>query len=288
MRTIFFYLVGLLFLTLAKIKQTFFGYTTPKPFSSQEVDRCIAYDMDVVDKWLVHLRSYAPAVTVNNASVLELGPGSDLGIGWYLLFLHARSYQAVDINQLAQVAQPSLYEALFQRLALIDRAQSQRIEEEYRRYVQGKSNALRYTVEPQFAISKVVSPASVDLIVSQAAFEHFSDVEKTIAEISQVIKPGGRLVAEVDLQTHSRWVRENDPNSIYRYPDWLYNCFQFPGIPNRVRPWQYKEYLKAHGWKDIRVIPTSFTAKQIRVAKQFQDPKHQMEILTFILCATKA
>jgi len=61
------------------------------------------------------------------------------------------------------------------------------------------------------------------------------------------------LVADIDLMTHSRWIREADPNNIYRYPKWLYDLFYFPGIPNRNRPGDYQAAFERNGWPRVSV-----------------------------------
>ena len=43
--------------------------------------------------------------------------------------------------------------------------------------------------------------------------------------------PSNAAVSGLCLKTHSRWIRNRDPNNIYRYPDWLYRLFQFRGSP---------------------------------------------------------
>ena len=48
------------------------------------------------------------------------------------------------------------------------------------------------------------------------------------------------LVAEIDLQTHTRWIRNVDPLNIYRYSGQLYGSFRFSdgdGAPARVHAW---------------------------------------------------
>ena len=89
---------------LAKVKFLFKGYSSPKPFSISEYDKCVEYDISVVDKWMEHLKKYLGQVgdTLQNKTILELGPGSDLGIGLYLLSKGVRQYIAVDVNNLAE------------------------------------------------------------------------------------------------------------------------------------------------------------------------------------------
>ena len=128
------------------------------------------------------------------------------------------------------------------------------------------------------------------MVFSQAAFEHFDDINATIFQLSKVCRPGAILVAEIDLKTHSRWIRDKDPNNIYRYPNYLYNKFLFRGIPNRVRPFQYKETFERFGWSDISITPLT-TCEQNRayigIDKAFVDHINQMDSLSIMLCARK-
>ena len=104
-----------------------------------------------------------------------------------------------------------------------------------------------------FNIVSAFGESTIDMVFSQAAFEHFDDIESTILQLNKVCKSGATFVAEINLKTHSRWIRDKDPNNIYRYPEWLYNMFRFRGIPNRVRPFQYREVLESYGWTDITI-----------------------------------
>ena len=73
----------------------------PKPFQLSDTERCIAYDLKVVDEWLSHLKTYTGKDGgLRDKHVLELGPGSDLGVGVYLLAKGAAGYNACDVNDL--------------------------------------------------------------------------------------------------------------------------------------------------------------------------------------------
>jgi hypothetical protein len=133
----------------------------------------------------------------------------------------------------------------------------------------------------------------VDFIFSQAAFEHFEDVSKTVKDISLISKSGTILISVVDLKTHSRWIRDKDPNNIYRYSKWVYNLFTTSGSPNRVRPYQYKEMLEENGWKNVVIKPRKtlddkkYNLVKNHFNKKFLDAKNQMSYLGIWLCATK-
>ncbi len=129
------------------------------------------------------------------------------------------------------------------------------------------------------------------MVFSQAVFEHFDDIHSTISQLSKICKSGAVLVAEVDLKTHSRWIRDKDPNNIYRYPKWLYNLFWFRGIPNRLRPFHYKEALERFGWKDITITPLATLDdcdnSYSGLDRMFSDSKNQRSYLSIMICAKK-
>lgn len=294
-----YFMAGLGFLSLARARHTLKGYTTPKPRrrGADPYGQLADYDRRVVDHWLEWLARAtgrdADAV-LEGKTVLELGPGEDLGVGLYLLARGAGRYLAVDAHPLALAAPAAFYDRFFEHLArLRPEVETGRLREILKAAEAGTSDRLRYIVRPDFDLVAALEGTTVDLIFSQAAFEHFDDIPETIRRISTVAAPGARLVAEIDLQTHSRWIRDRDPNNIYRYPEGLYRLFRFRGIPNRVRPHQYQAELAANGWKDVTFTPLTVLSDRHHqpgpeaLSRPFRSPESRMHILTGMLCARK-
>ena len=289
-------MTGIAFLFLVKYKNLLQGYATPRTFSILESDRAVRYDIGVVDKWLLYLRKYAGEhFSIDGKEILELGPGADLGVGLYLLSMEAFRYHAIDVNNLIAVTPQSLYDSFFKHL------QNQKpdvdindLRQQLTNYQKGEKSRLNYVYNDDFNILSAADENSIDVIFSQAAFEHFENVEKTIQQVSMVAKPGAKLVCEIDLKTHSRWIRAKDPNNIYRYSDWFYNLFDFRGIPNRMRPSDYKIILQNHGWTDIMIFPiqtlsnAEIQSTNLFLNARFQHEDNQMYILACVLCATKS
>jgi SAM-dependent methyltransferase len=292
MRNAFMYAAGIGFLGLAKAKNVLRGYTSPKTFQLSDTERCIAYDLKVVEEWLAQLKTYAGRDgLLRDKNVLELGPGSDLGVGLYLLAKGAAGYNACDVNDLMQQVPSSFYDRLIARIGAIEgTADTELLQSQLALARTGSNSRLRLAVRPDFDLVAEFGPASIDLVFSQAAFEHFDDVAKTVEQLSIVCKPGALIVAEIDLKTHSRWIRDKDPNNIYRYSNAVYNSFWFRGIPNRVRPYRYQAVFEAHGWVDVAIVPLETTSSRHKFAAdlQFQDARNQLELLSVMFCARKA
>jgi hypothetical protein len=112
-----FYLCGILFLAMSKIKYLMKGYTSPKPYSIEEYEKCHAYSLRVVDNWLAHLDEYTNSnYSIENKNVLELGPGSDLGVGLYLLSKGIFKYNCMDVHDLEKYVPDSFYRTFLERL----------------------------------------------------------------------------------------------------------------------------------------------------------------------------
>ncbi len=292
-QNIFYYIIGILFLFLARVKNLLKGYSSPKEFDISEIDRCIDYDLKIVDNWLSYLKSYDISdYSISGKNILELGPGSDLGIGIYLISKGCTQYNAFDVNNLIERVPDKFYEKLYQRLKLNKPSLDlDYLKMQFNAMKRKEPSKLKYIVKKEFDIISSLGVENIDIVFSQAAFEHFDDMDIAISQISQVCRSGARLIVEVDLQTHSRWIRDKDPNNIYRYPRSLYNLFWFSGIPNRIRPFQYKRILEENGWINIKIIPLKTINAENHpktvLDKEFLGKNNQMDYLSIIICATK-
>src|SRR6202012_5629665 len=121
-----------------------------------------------------------------------------------------------------------------------------------------------YAVGRDFDIPRLAEGRTFDLMVSWAAFETCDSISDAVASLRRVARPGCETIHIIDLQTHSRWIREHDPNNIYRYPEPVYRLFRFPGEPNRKRPRDYVQAFKTEGWGDILFVPSHMIDPDLR------------------------
>lgn len=293
LETAAYFVAGIAFLALAKAKNILQGYATPRPFDASDIDRSIDYAISVVGEWLEYLRRYTgEEEALAGKEVIELGPGSDLGTGICLLLEGCARYSACDVNDLMSSTPDAFYEKLLLRLAEgRDQAEIEAVREELAAMRSGRTSRLNHVVREDFDLAAAFGAASVDIVFSQAAFEHFNDAATTFSQLATVCRSGAVMVAEIDLKTHSRWIRDVDPNNIYRYPGIVYDRFRFQGIPNRLRPYQYRAMLEQAGWSDIEVIPIERLEKTGAARggyyRPFADKKNEMDYLSIILCARK-
>mgnify|MGYP001394836099 CR=1 FL=1 len=293
----FFKYIGLLIFILLRIRHLLRGYRWPRTFSINEFEKAVNYDLHVVEHWLNVYSKYAgESMTLEGKSVLELGPGADLGIGLILLLKGAKRYNAIDVNNLVKSVPDGFYKELFRRLEALPGERVRSIGELQKQLSlskAGNNDRLNYVWSKTFAIADAFSHEPVDIVFSQAAFEHFDDPAQTISEMSAVVRSGAILIAEIDLKTHTKWIRDADPLNIFRYSDAIYNMLKFRGAPNRVRPFEYKKLLEDNGWHNVMIIPLTVLDDVYLLSvlpglnRRFQQKENQMQCLSIMICATK-
>jgi len=96
--------------------------------------------------------------------------------------------------------------------------------------------------------------ASCDLIWSHTAFEHLRYPGQTVEECFRVLRPGGSLIALIDLGDHAFYgVEQPQPDKVFdclRYPEWLWNLMRWnrSSYTNRLRKSKWIKLFKEAGF----------------------------------------
>lgn len=288
------HLMGLGLMAMNSMRHRVMGYRTPRPSGGADLETTWTYDRAVFANWTRHLRHYLGRdLPLEDRHVLEIGPGPDLGTGLLWLAAGAASYTAVDTHRLVGARTLPLHRAFAARLGemceqpgLADRLATA-VE-----HIDAEEGALRYLVLSGFDLSPLRG-RRYDLVVSHSALEHLRDVRHSFEQLSELVTERAHFVAEVDLQTHTRWIRDADPLNIYRYSAGLYRSLGFSGCPNRVRPDDYMETLERTGWYDLRLYPQRVLdpayvdAVEPSLCAKFRGDPERMGWLSIVLCASR-
>ncbi|RKZ13020.1 hypothetical protein DRQ53_13955 [bacterium] len=293
-RNRFYHLAGLGLLALNSWRHRLRGYRTPRPWFSRDAGRILEYDRAVFDNWHRHIADYLEFdLELTGRHVVEIGPGSDLGTGLLWLASGAASYTGLDAHKLVGPKTRSLHEDIARLIAGADAELLERLLDAVCRLHAGEDGPLRYRVLARFNLAKL-DLDGFDLVVSHSALEHVAKIDRTIEQLSERVTERAHIIAEIDLQTHTRWIRDHDPLNIYRYRRQTWRSFAFSGTPNRVRPDSYFDALEKQGWTDLRiypqrVLPMEYVKKvEPTLDQRFRgDPEH-LAWLSIVVCASRA
>jgi SAM-dependent methyltransferase len=248
------YCLGLFLMVANKFRRALIGYTSPRPFSQADIERGVKYVLQVVEDWEKIASNYTK--TQNpflEATILEIGPGPDLGTGLVLLSKGAHSYHAIDLYPLAYNAPKVFYQTLFEAMntfPYIDRARKAWLD-----FHNGRVYQFFKYQQVDFPELSGLTRKQFDIVLSQAVFEHISDPRKTLISLLPSLKPGAILVNEIDLSTHTHFLRSLDPLNILRYSQRLYSALSFSGSPNRLRMSDYRDIFESAGLKNVLTVP---------------------------------
>ncbi len=194
---------------------------------------------------------------LEGARVLELGPGQTLVTG-VLLYVHgARSYEAVDLWPVPE-QDPAIYARL--RAHLSSRPELLVRFDEVVRFegpsVRIDPEKIRYR-HPVDAGALPSPDASFDVVLSLAAFEHFSDPEAAIRECARVTASDGVNLHQIDLRDHRDFAK---PLEFLKASEeeWQRLAAGKPSFTNR---WRKSDFERAFAAAGFVVSPIEVNAR---------------------------
>ena len=248
------YSLGLLNMFLIKLKRLIIPYAKiAKTRSLSNIQDSVQYSIDVVDQWLKVARIYTnKEEPFLGASILEIGPGPDLGNGLILLALGAHSYCAIDLFPFNKDAPPAFYDILLDK---IKNYQYESLACQHYETFKEKGFSLKFDfIQVPFPSLEGLSPHKFDFIMSNMVWEHIVDLEATLSNLITAAKPGAIFINKVDLETHGR-LRKLDPLNILRYDNRIYQVLKGVETPNRLRGSDLMQASIKLGLKEAKIIP---------------------------------
>jgi len=173
-------------------------------------------------------------IKLNGKKILEIGPGRTLGVA--AIFNLNGADQVFSIDK-------------FNCLRKDDEAVIKKICEKNNGSYDEICKKINYIPEVEIEkISKVFKKEKFDMIISNAVLEHVGDLKRAFQLMSQIIKPGGTIVHEVDLACHNRFVGMH-PLAFLTFSNkrWVRMGSNL-GQPNRFRYNHYLTFLKNSGF----------------------------------------
>lgn len=117
----------------------------------------------------------------------------------------------------------------------------------------------------------VIEPRSVDLVISQAALEHVSDLQFTYAALERWLKPGGLMSHQIDFRSHNL---SDDWNGHWCYSDMRWRMIKGSRnyLLNREPYSSHLKFTETAGCDVVRTITVRGTSgiSRNRLAKRFE------------------
>ncbi len=136
--------------------------------------------------------------------------------------------------------------------------------------------------------------AQFDLIWSSTAFEHLRYPDVTVAECFRVLRPGGLMIAQIDLGDHSFYPNP-DPRRLFeglKYPIWLWNLMKWnrSSYVNRLRKSDWIRLVTSVGFriKECQATESEEVRRLLRELAYLQTYSHDDAVTAvLLLCAEK-
>ena len=223
----------------------------------------LSESLEYVDRVFADYVEYAAldAQALDNARVLEVGPGDSPGVAIKFLAAGAKSVVCLDRFRTRRdlEQQRAIVGAIVEALPVNERARVEGIIGDLER------NSDRLAFIEGIAIEDAADkfpPHSFDIIVSRAVLEHVKDPVRSLEVADQLLAPGGVQVHKVDLRDHGVFTgRGLHPLTFLTIPEFAFALTRrHRGGVNRARRETYAVTLQRLGY-DSRIWTTHITGK---------------------------
>jgi SAM-dependent methyltransferase len=288
-----YYFLGLIILIINKLKHLFFGYSKPRPIFKSDIDKNIGYVNEIMERFKNEVASsYGENFSFKDKSVLEIGPGSDLGAGFWFLNQKVKSYVGIDKFNLL-VNNEEFYNKLvlnFGNLELSDLAKNiNKLLEDKKDIDLSNFKYFNISANELGELNK-----QFDIIFSHAVLMHINNLDEDFEKMYDSLKKGGIMYHQIDFKTFTNFLRKRDPLNMLRYSKGLYKFIKYNTSPNRLRINDYEEILKRIGFKDIKLIAwNKMSLMEVKkLKKEFTSPfcdykDEDLQVLTGVVIARK-
>jgi SAM-dependent methyltransferase len=138
--------------------------------------------------------------------ILEIGPGTNLGVGFIFALTGAEKYYGLDIYMDPDLFAPAQYESIAYLLQLAGGVKPIRNVNAVMTVKDGKVEFHKDRVEylyPRQSYDIPLPEGSLDYVFSHATLEHVADPEKTVQAIHRVLREGGITAHQIDMRDHA-------------------------------------------------------------------------------------
>ncbi len=280
--------------------------TSGRTTGALNVDEALDHSLSIFEQYQLGLADAGFSNSfIEKKSILEIGPGSNLGV--QLSFISEGARRAYALDRFEDVQSTSKETALYDRIVFrLNEEKRKKCSEAYR----SKSDFPVFTDDKikyigncsiEEALSEFTDESGkitmeFDLIVSHLALEHIADINKGIYSIAELMKPGGICIFICNLGSLGGvYKHEEERLRLLYYPEKLWRrMFSERGGSNRVRAQEYKELLEKNDFSilSFNILERMPLAEVIKIKPYFDEQfkkysDDELSILKFRIVARK-
>ena len=253
---------------------------TGNPQLDHDIIQLVEYSKAVFEKYCRYMAKKDMSTTLNNKTIVELGPGDSMATAFFFLAYGAKRVVCFDRFKLLQNTAKNTLIAQ-QVLSILPEQQRQHLQTilSFDDQKQVRWNPIRLQYLHNRNENITLENGSIDIIVSNAVLEHVQNLDVLFSHMYRILKPEGIMVHAADLKSHD--LHHTTELDFLTVPDWLWWLMTFyRGAPNRKRWSHYKNLLDVHGFeRTFFKVTSTLPAESIRTlrlkypehAKQFSD-----------------
>jgi len=215
----------------------------------------------------IQWRTYRDAIldlhlSVDDCTVLEIGPGPILANGIRFIAEGAASYTAFDRFNLLR-RDDKVRRAYRELIGRLPREQQQTCQG-----LVADNHGILFDNRIHGIVAKIeeadgkIGVGTLDFVVSFDVLEHIDDLPATMRAIRRLLKPGGVMIHRVDVTVH------NAATDVHRLAHLVFSDRTWRmmssrrAICNRIRPSEFLAAAEALGFETLRFQPTTMLAPE--------------------------
>lgn len=200
--------------------------------------------------------------TTRPVRILEIGPGTNLGVGLIFALTGAEKYFGLDIYMDPQLFAAAQYEAIPYLLELVAVGQRLRPADTVMTVKNGTVEFAKDRIEylyPRQSYDIPLANGSLDYVFSHATMEHVADPERTVQAIHRVLVKGGLTAHQIDMRDHADFAK---PLEFLKVDDEAWKA-QGPGrahVAWNLNRWRLSDFRSAFERAGFRIVKLEVNA----------------------------
>ncbi len=250
-----------------------------------DVDKAFSHSMSIFNQYQLGLKDAGlDSNYFEGKSILEIGPGSNLGVELNFVAHGAASASALDRFPDVQTSskEAELYEKI---IGTLNQEQRNRLKETYKTenglpVIFGDKVQYFGECSLEEATSRLKDESGelsrkFDVIVSHLALEHVANLKKGLYSVTRLLNPGGICIFICNLKSLGGvYNHVNEPLRLLYYSDSLWNkMFSERGGSNRVRAFGYRKRLEVNNFSilSFNVLEQMEISDLKKIKRHFDD-----------------